>query len=82
MSIPRNQPCACGSGKKFKKCCWNPKHKTLREMMVEAAPQAAAAIEKIKERETIAKRTMKRSPMAAMMLLGLAASMGMSPSRR
>lgn len=19
----RNQPCPCGSGKKFKKCCWN-----------------------------------------------------------
>lgn len=19
----RNQPCVCGSGKKFKKCCWN-----------------------------------------------------------
>jgi len=19
----RNQPCICGSGKKFKKCCWN-----------------------------------------------------------
>lgn len=25
MSIPRNAFCACGSGKKFKKCCWNPK---------------------------------------------------------
>ena len=20
--IPRNGPCICGSGKKFKKCCW------------------------------------------------------------
>ncbi len=19
----RNKPCGCGSGKKFKKCCWN-----------------------------------------------------------
>lgn len=19
----RNQPCVCGSGKKFKRCCWN-----------------------------------------------------------
>jgi len=19
----RNEPCPCGSGKKFKKCCWN-----------------------------------------------------------
>lgn len=19
----RNQPCVCGSGRKFKKCCWN-----------------------------------------------------------
>lgn len=21
---PRNKPCSCGSGIKFKKCCWNP----------------------------------------------------------
>ena len=20
--IPRNEPCICGSGKKFKHCCW------------------------------------------------------------
>jgi uncharacterized protein YecA (UPF0149 family) len=20
--IPRNDPCPCGSGKKYKKCCW------------------------------------------------------------
>ena len=23
MVIGRNAPCPCGSGKKFKKCCWN-----------------------------------------------------------
>jgi len=22
----RNKPCVCGSGKKFKKCCWNETH--------------------------------------------------------
>ncbi len=31
----RNEPCNCGSGKKFKKCCGKPVSKdvTLREMM-------------------------------------------------
>ena len=24
MKIGRNDPCSCGSGKKFKKCCENP----------------------------------------------------------
>jgi uncharacterized protein YecA (UPF0149 family) len=23
---PRNQPCWCGSGTKYKKCCWAPAH--------------------------------------------------------
>ncbi len=23
MKIERNAPCPCGSGKKYKKCCWN-----------------------------------------------------------
>ena len=26
----RNKPCICGSGKKFKKCCWSKHHKNTR----------------------------------------------------
>lgn len=73
MSTPRNKPCACGSGKKFKKCCWNPKHKTFREIMEEAHPQAEEARRRIQERETIQKRVFRHSPTAAMVLLGMAA---------
>lgn len=81
MSIPRNKPCQCGSGKKFKRCCWNPKEKTFREIMVEAAPVAEEARQRIQEREATQRRTIRRSPMAAMMLLGLAAA-SMTPMGR
>lgn len=27
----RNQPCICGSGKKFKKCCWDKSRLTVPE---------------------------------------------------
>ena len=27
MSVPRNKPCPCNSGKKYKKCCWDPSPK-------------------------------------------------------
>jgi len=27
MKANRNDPCPCGSGKKYKKCCWEKNHK-------------------------------------------------------
>lgn len=32
--VGRNEPCPCGSGKKFKKCCLNPPPKNLRKVEV------------------------------------------------
>jgi hypothetical protein len=37
--IGRNEPCPCGSGLKFKKCCLDPKEKPNKEIAkVEAMP--------------------------------------------
>lgn len=74
MSKNRNQPCACGSGRKFKKCCWTP-----RAWPEEKAPtkEEFEAIQKIMdEAEQAARRPFRRAPMSAMMLLATAALIG------
>ncbi|MBK9367313.1 MAG: preprotein translocase subunit SecA [Deltaproteobacteria bacterium] len=42
MGIRRNDPCPCGSGKKFKKCCYSPDDDGEAEEAVAAAPEQAA----------------------------------------
>jgi hypothetical protein len=46
MKIARNDPCHCGSGKKYKKCCFA-KDEAARsaELAAEAAARAATAAE-------------------------------------
>jgi hypothetical protein len=46
MKIGRNDPCHCGSGKKYKKCC-NSKDEAARsaELAAEAAARASTAAE-------------------------------------
>lgn len=40
QKVGRNDPCPCGSGKKFKKCCELKKHRKLSAEIVTAAPQS------------------------------------------
>ena len=42
MGIRRNDPCPCGSGKKFKKCCYSADDEGDAEEAVAAAPEQAA----------------------------------------
>ncbi len=51
MSIGRNDPCPCGSGKKYKKCCLLKDEEEARKKAVEAAVKPVAA-EKPKAVET------------------------------
>jgi uncharacterized protein len=37
----RNEPCACGSGKKFKKCCMGRNGEIEDEQPAEGSPKAA-----------------------------------------
>jgi len=43
MKINRNDPCPCGSGNKYKKCCWEKDEKAKREQRA-ASPAAGAAL--------------------------------------
>jgi hypothetical protein len=47
MKIGRNDPCPCGSGKKYKKCCWEKDEAAAHASTVtaETAAEAAAAAE-------------------------------------
>jgi hypothetical protein len=40
--IGRNEPCPCGSGKKYKKCCWNKDvNKSFKASKLEAGAPGA-----------------------------------------
>jgi len=39
----RNRPCQCGSGKKFKKCCFDKKWAPIREMVIAASLETEKA---------------------------------------
>lgn len=42
--IGPNQPCECGSGKKFKKCCGAPKTTAPRKVIKRTAKRAASML--------------------------------------
>ena len=42
MKIGRNDPCPCGSGKKYKHCCYEKDHVKHEEPVI-AAPESAVA---------------------------------------
>ena len=50
MKIERNAPCPCGSGKKYKKCCWNKKpenQSTLDVSFFKTSPSDYPSIETV-----------------------------------
>ena len=49
QKVGRNDPCPCGSGKKFKKCCeMNQKHKKISaQMLSEGASQETQETSKV-----------------------------------
>ena len=42
MKINRNDPCPCGSGNKYKKCCWEKDEKLKQEQRAASATAGAA----------------------------------------
>jgi SEC-C motif-containing protein len=42
MKLGRNDPCHCGSGKKYKQCCLTKDEAAAREVRAKAAAQAPA----------------------------------------
>ena len=60
----RNDPCPCGSGKKFKKCCENKEtHKKFHaEVLTPAAPQSVETKETSKVSSLFFKRTSAPKP--------------------
>ena len=45
MKVSRNDPCPCGSGKKYKKCCWKKRKLKAPEPRAVVAAAKAPAIE-------------------------------------
>jgi len=39
--VGRNDPCPCGSGKKFKQCCWKKAHekKKIKAVVIKGGPK-------------------------------------------
>lgn len=71
---PRNEPCPCGSGSKYKKCCYLKEHKrwlAARQPPPEPPPSESAQIETAVARATQIRRSRGRA--ALQMLLGAAA---------
>lgn len=71
MKPERNKPCACGSGKKFKKCCWNP---------VRVVPAQIPPVPRDDNTITVSYRNMKRGRMMNLMLA--AAALGAWPNTK
>ncbi len=55
MTIGRNDPCPCGSGKKYKKCCLE-KHAAEERAQAQAAIQAAEEARRAQEEAELAQR--------------------------
>jgi len=60
--LGRNDPCRCGSGKKYKQCCLAKDEAREREARAKAAEQAAAAAPAEAPAEDAAARRAPRSP--------------------
>jgi hypothetical protein len=71
MKLGRNDPCRCGSGQKYKKCCL-PKDDAAQS--AEFAKAAAAAAEAAKVAEAEAEAEGEESPGAAKVTAGTRAS--------
>ncbi len=51
MKVGRNDPCPCGSGKKYKHCCYAKDSVKHEEPVVEAEPSAEAEAEAAEDEE-------------------------------
>jgi uncharacterized protein YecA (UPF0149 family) len=48
-SVGRNEPCPCGSGRKYKQCCLDKDEATLRKARAKEAEKAAKEAEKARK---------------------------------
>lgn len=55
----RNDPCSCGSGKKFKKCCGVPKQSSLSKASMLFPSQAAGKMSSLFHRNVTVKKIEK-----------------------
>lgn len=65
MNTPRNSLCSCGSGKKFKRCCWNPVSLTPAMIPPKEIHRAEA--------DTVVSPRFRRSPSLIMLVAATAA---------
>jgi hypothetical protein len=59
VKIGRNDPCPCGSGKKFKKCCYAKMSETSQPQWQSGAPQVSVRQEVARIQEAAARREAK-----------------------
>ncbi|MCK6514131.1 SEC-C domain-containing protein [Myxococcota bacterium] len=62
MGIRRNDPCPCGSGKKFKKCCYSPDDDGEAEEAAAASPEQAVAEQAPVEEPAAAEPVAEQAP--------------------
>jgi hypothetical protein len=56
--VGRNDPCPCGSGKKFKKCCEHKtKHKKMTAQILSSAPDSGEVLQQAQKLTSLFKRT-------------------------
>jgi hypothetical protein len=63
--LGRNDPCPCGSGKKYKQCCLAKDEAKEREARTKAAEEAAAAAPAEPAEKTDERRTPRPAPYSA-----------------
>lgn len=80
MKVGRNEPCPCGSGNKFKKCCLN-KPFPNPEQEAELEADLALGQQRIQESEMIypTAEKPKRSPVQSAILASAVLGMSLKP---
>jgi len=52
----RNKPCPCGSGKKYKKCCWNKEIENKNAERIKGYENKIESLQSVKETENISQK--------------------------
>ena len=60
--IGRNERCPCGSGRKYKRCCWNTNRQGLAEDFAEAFAEAEKPVELTDEERARFERIDRQNP--------------------